>query len=315
LYYMRYSGSKQRMHYTMIFLSQACSRKKVVLRLTALALLFASLCAIPLWADKQKKERKEDYGLGLTTVVEAPESEVLNAVQAVVNSGIIQGSKEYNRDPYIDKADPASSSKLFPDWAGPGKVFYKVRTEVLDPRGFYQSTDIGTLAVRYIVEAKDPTHTQVRIDAIFEEDFRRISHPSDGSVEAAEFKDIQDHLDATEEDKRQAAEAVKHREEEIARKALEEKAEMAEVESLSSSQNSEQALEQKVKQLRRKAERLTKVPGAQLRSAPFHTASVLKNLDPGLEVVILVKTNYWMGVETEDGQHGWIRQDQLEPMP
>jgi flagellar biosynthesis GTPase FlhF len=303
------------MHWTMIFLSPAYFRQKVPARLITLALLLATLGSASLWADKQKKERKEDYGLGLTTVIEAPESEVLEAVQAVVGNGIIQGSKEYERDPYIDKADPATSSTLFPAWTEPGKVFYKVRTEVLDPRGFYESNDIGTLAVRYVVQVKDAAHTLVRIDAIFEEDFRRFQHASDGSVEAAEFKDIQDHIDATEEQKRQAAQSEKHREEEIARKAMEEKAEMAEIESLSSSENSEQALEEKVKQLRRKAERLTKVPGAQLRSAPFHTASVLKNLDPGLEVVILVKTSYWMGVETEDGQHGWIRQDQLEPMP
>jgi hypothetical protein len=295
----------------------AQSRQKAGwLRASVIAMLwFAVFSSMLLWADKEKKERKEDYGLGLSTVVESPESEVIEAVEAVVNNGIIQGSKEYNRDPYIDKADPATSSKLFPDWSGPGKVYYKVRSEVLDPRGFYESNDIGTLAVRYVVQAKDASHTLVRIDAVFEEDFRRISHPSDGSVEAAEFKDIQDHLDATEEEKRQAAEGEKQRQEAVARKAMQEKAEMAEIDALSTSENSQQALDEKVNQLRRKAERLTKVPGAQLRSAPFHSASVLKNLEPGLEVVILVKTSYWMGVETEDGQHGWIRQDQLEPLP
>lgn len=302
----------------MISLPQLCSSRKHAFRWASrpsVILLVVVLTSIPVWADKEKKERKEDYGQGLSTVVEAPESEVLDAVETVVNNGIIQGSKEYERDPYIDKANPENSSKLFPDWTGPGKVFYKVRTQVLDPRGFYESNDIGTLAVRYVVQVKDATHTLLRIDAVFEEDFRRLSHASDGSVEAAEFKDIQDHIDASEEEKRQAAEGVKRRQEEVAHKALEEKAEMAEIEQLSTSQNSEQALEQKVNQLRRKAERLTKVPGAQLRSAPFHTATVLKNLDPGLEVVILVKTSYWMGVETEDGQHGWIRQDQLEPLP
>jgi hypothetical protein len=306
------------MYRMMISLSHVCSSRERALppaSLLTILLLVVVLTSTSIWADKQKKERKEDYGQGLNTLVEAPESEVLEAVETVVNNGIIQGSKEYERDPYIDKANPETSSKLFPDWTGPGKVFYKVRNEVLDPRGFYEGNDIGTLAVRYVVQAKDATHTLVRIDAVFEEDFRRLSHASDGSVEAAEFKDIQDHIDASEEEKRQAAESLKRRQEEVAHKALEEKAETAEIEQLSTSQNSEQALEEKVKQLRRKVERLTKVPGAQLRSAPFHTATVLKNLDPGLEVVILVKTSYWMGVETEDGQHGWIRQDQLEPLP
>jgi hypothetical protein len=41
----------------------------------------------------------------------------------------------------------------------------------------------------------------------------------------------------------------------------------------------------------------------------------LKSLDTGTEVVIVVATPYWFGVETEDGQHGWVRHDQLEPLP
>jgi hypothetical protein len=76
-----------------------------------------------------------------------------------------------------------------------------------------------------------------------------------------------------------------------------------------------QGLEQHIQELRRQAERVIKAPGAQLKSAPFHTASNLKSLDAGAEVVIVVATPYWFGVETEDGQHGWIRHDQLEPLP
>jgi hypothetical protein len=26
-------------------------------------------------------------------------------------------------------------------------------------------------------------------------------------------------------------------------------------------------------------------------------------------------TPYWYGVETTDGQHGWIKRQQLEPLP
>ena len=264
-------------------------------------------------ADAHK--RKEDFGLGFSGVIQAPESEVLDAVDAVVNDGIIQGSKEFSKDQYIENAVAASSSKLLPDWKEPGKVFYKVRNQVVDPRGFYESNDVGTLAVRYVVQSKDAGNTIVRIDAVFVEDFRRTVHPSDGSVESAEFKDIQDHVDAVEEQKKAAAEAQKNRQEEIARRALEQKAAEAEIEALSSAQSSAQSLEDRVKQLRRQAERIIKAPGAQLRSAPFHSATTLKSLEPGAEVVILVKTPYWFGVETEDGQHGWIRQDQLELLP
>jgi len=39
----------------------------------------------------------------------------------------------------------------------------------------------------------------------------------------------------------------------------------------------------------------------------------LKSLEAGVEVLILISTPYWYGVETHDGQHGWLRRDQLEP--
>jgi hypothetical protein len=41
----------------------------------------------------------------------------------------------------------------------------------------------------------------------------------------------------------------------------------------------------------------------------------MKSLEPGIEVMILISTPYWYGVETHDGQHGWIRRDQLEQLP
>jgi len=155
----------------------------------------------------------------------------------------------------------------------------------------------------------------LRIDAVFAEDFRRIVHESNGSVESAEYKDIQDQVDALELQKSQAKQGEKQRQEELARQALRRKSEEDEALALATAQTSEQGLEKHVQELRRQAERVIKAPGAQLKSAPFHTASNLKSLDTGTEVVIVVATPYWFGVETEDGQHGWIRHDQLEPLP
>ena len=83
----------------------------------------------------------------------------------------------------------------------------------------------------------------------------------------------------------------------------------------SASEQPAESLEQHVAALRRQVERLVKKPGAPLKSAPFHTASTLKSLEPGVEVLILISTPYWYGVETHDGQHGWIRRDQLEQVP
>ena len=84
---------------------------------------------------------------------------------------------------------------------------------------------------------------------------------------------------------------------------------------LAAAQTSVQAMEQHVQDLRRQAERVIKAPGAQLKSAPFRSASSLKSLETGTQVVIVIATPYWYGVETEEGQHGWIHREQLEPLP
>jgi len=272
------------------------------------------LCAVLPVHSREHKTRRQDYGLGFSTEISAPENEVLQAVEDVANNAMIQGSIEYNKDKYIDKAFCASSSSLFPDWTGPGKVFYKVREKVLAPLNFKESNDEGTLAVRYVVQSKSPQQTILRIDAVFVEDFRRTVHASNGSVESAEYKDIQDHVDALELQKKQAAESERHRQEELAKQSLQRKNEQAQAAALAALQSPE-TLEQHVDSLRHQLERVVKSPGAQLKSAPFNTATNLTSLRPGSEVVILIVTPYWYGVETEDGQHGWINRAQLEPLP
>jgi len=292
--------------------------KRLMLTIMRRPLVMFSLCVaagvLPLYG-REHKTRKEDYGLGFQTQIEAPESEVLQAVDDVINDGIIQGSKEYNKDKYIDKASPAESSSLFPEWNGPGQVFYKVRTDVLAPVNFKESNDEGTLAVRYIVQSKGPKQTILRIDAVFVEEFRRTVHPSNGSVEGAEYKDVQDHVDALELQKKQAQESEKHRQEVLAKETLERKRQQDEASALATSQASSESLEQHVANLRHQLERVVKAPGAQLKSAPFRTATNLNALKGGAAVVILIITPYWYGVETEDGQHGWVSREQLEPLP
>lgn len=74
-------------------------------------------------------------------------------------------------------------------------------------------------------------------------------------------------------------------------------------------------LEERVRELRREVERIVKSPGAALKSAPFHTASTIQSLPPGAQVLIVISTPYWFGVETHNGQHGWILRDELELVP
>ena len=282
-----------------------------------IALLLSALLAsppIPLQAGTGAAQKSE-YSPGCSVEIPSPEEVVLAAVEDVVNNGIIQGSKEYSRDSYVEKASAADSSSLFPQWKEGGRVFYKVRNKVLAPANFKESQDEGTLAVRYVVQSKDQGRTILRIDAVFVEDFRRATHISNGSVEGAECKDVQDHVDAIELKKKQADESEKHRQEELAKRALEKKREQEESAALAANPPSGTDLEQRVLALRRQVERVVKAPGAQLRSAPFQSATSLKTLAPGAEVVILITTPHWFGVETVDGEHGWIHQQQLERLP
>jgi len=280
-----------------------------------LALLFFSLAPPVRAREHKRKVKAEDYGLGFSTEISAPESEVLQAVEEIVNDGIIQGSKEFNKDKFIDSATTASSTSLFPEWKEPGKVYYKVRTNVLAPLNFKDSKDEGTVAVRYVVLSKDPSKTILRIDAVFAEDFRRTVHASDGSVENAECQDVQDHIEAAQALKKQMEERDKQREEKIAAETLARNRKADEASALVASQTSAQTQDQRLNALRHQAERVVKAPGGQLKTAPFHSASNVKPLEGGAEVVILVVTPYWYGVETTDGQHGWINRHQLEPLP
>jgi len=298
---------------------------QVPILLVALALAFVT--------PGHSRDRKDtvQYGTGLIVNIPASGDEVEKAVQEVVENGIIRGSKEYNKDEYITGATTTQNSTLFPSWTEGGKVFYKVRLHVLDPRNFKDSGDVGTLAVRYVVLNQDDKHTVLRIDAIFVEDFRHAAHASNGSVEGAEYKDIHDHIESLELMKQETADAEKEKAEATRKKFIatnsdqnvqpptpgESAADLAPTATASEddTDNSEETLEQRVQKLRREAERLVKAPGAPLKSAPFHSASNLQSLTAGTEVLIVISTPYWFGVETHDGHHGWILRDDLEELP
>src|ERR1700736_1503870 len=185
-----------------------------VVIVAALLLIVLSGGAPPLSA---REKDATQYGAGLIVNVPFPESEVTQAVEDVVQNGIIRGSKEYNKDEYIAGAKAITSSRAFPAWTDGGKVFYKVRTNALDPRNFKNGGDVGTLTVRYVVQAQGDANTVLRIDAVFVELFRKTVHPSNGTVESNEYKDIHDHLEAMELMKKQTAEAEKAKAQQFAK--------------------------------------------------------------------------------------------------
>ncbi|HLX85925.1 MAG TPA: hypothetical protein VKR59_18650 [Terriglobales bacterium] len=365
--------------------------------------------AIPGQARILKRDKDASpYGEGLIVNVPLPEAEVATVVEDVAANSIIRGTKEYNKDEYIGGAEAASSSTLFPVWKDGGKVFFKVRKEAIDPRNFKDGGDVGTLAVRYVVQPQGDKNTILRINALFGEDFRRTVHQSNGSVESSEYQDIHDRLDAIELMKKENAEAEQARQEQLAKKksgvsgnnndssssssgsgSSSSRSDLADMKSgdVNSSEPpkndppkaapsgppaiatvadaasvtehdrddqdgnakgaavpellstptpsslpqasvpqtslptsavpelSGESLEQHVAELRRQVERLVKKPGAPLKSAPFHTASTVRSLAPGTEVLVVISTTYWYGIETHEGEHGWLRRDEVEQIP
>ena len=305
-----------------------------------------------------REKNSVQYGVGLIVNIPTPVAEVTEAVGDVAGNGIIRGTKEYNKDEYISGAVPAASTPIFPAWKDPGKVFYKVRKSALNPWNFKDSADVGTVAVRYIVQPQGEKNSILRIDALYVEDFRRAVHQSNGSVESSEYKDIQDHLTQMELVKKETEEAVREKQEHIAKKEFDldnntellstpsesgagessSRADDAETNGQSPrvqslrvpsprrsappssatsilAQDPNETPEQRIARLRHEVERTVKNPGAPLKSAPFHTASTVKTLVPGTEVLVVILSTYWLGVETHEGAHGWIRRDQLELLP
>jgi len=286
-------------------------------------LAFALCCCLPLTA---KEKDGVHYGAGLIVNVPLGEDEVAQVVADVAQNGIIRGTKEYNKDEYVSGATAVDSSKAFPAWTDGGKVFYKERKHALDPRNFKDSGDMGTLTVRYVVQEQGEKNTVLRIEAVFVEEFRHVAHPSDGSVESAEYKSIQEHLDAIENVKKQTAQIEEERRQPPAVKPLAAPPATTNdtvpavetpptVVSTTLTTAPAVSLEQRLHDLHHQLQRLVKAPGAPLKSSPFHTARTLQSLPTGSEVLVLILTPYWYGVETHDGQHGWILRDQLEQLP
>jgi hypothetical protein len=316
---------------------------------TARWIVLFVLFILPLLPASARTKDKVSYGEGLIVNIPMPIAQVEIIVEDVASNGIIRGTKEYNKDQYVGGAKSATAPHVFPPWTEAGKVFYKVRTEAIDPVNFKDTNDVGTLEVRYILQPQGQKNTVLRIDALFQEEFRHAIHQSNGSVETAEYKDIREHLDSIQVMRQQDAEARMERQEKLAQmqnhspsgdsssgtsqpmaqnvpaatdpsSSSSSRVEVpysAEVASNPDSTGQKQplTLEQQIKELRRRVERIVKSPGAPLKSAPFHTAGTLQLLASGTEVLIVIDTPYWYGVETHDGQHGWMMRDELEQKP
>jgi hypothetical protein len=278
--------------------------------------LAAVLCVC--FAAKQARSAPKERdlpGAGLVAEFSASYQDALQALQEIVQDQTIHGTYMFDREKTLTGAATAESSPLFERWSAAGKVFYKVRTEAIAPRHFRESADLGTIAVRYVLTSVSPERTRLRIDAIFVEKARRKAHASDGTVESSECQAVQERLQAIQLAGQEAEDALRHRESiALAQQSLLRQRE-DESTRLAAAQTSLQDLERRVDALRHQVERRVKAPGASLKAAPFRSAAKLADLPAYTEVVIAIVTPHWLGVETPQGQHGWLPVEQLESLP
>jgi hypothetical protein len=266
--------------------------------------------ANPSPSSTQKSPELEGFAIDL----KATEEDVIKAVQDVVEDQMIHGTSVYAREDNLTEAESATSSSYYGVWQGPGHVFYKIRRGALSPKHFKNPNDMGTITVRYVVQGVSANRTHLQIDAVFVEDAMHKVHPSDSTVETSEFAEINAHLLQIHKEEQQTAELVKQRQKDDESRAAA-KVRDQELARLNSAEASLKDLQARAHQLRHDVEVKVKNPNTELKAAPFQRAAKLQSLTEGTEVVIEIITPYWYGVETDQGQRGWLRQDQVEPLP
>ena len=262
----------------------------------------------------QFSRHKSEDAEGFAIDVKASEEDVVKAVQSVADDTIIHGTWMYARETNLTEAESDTSSAYYGAWQGAGRAFYKVRRGTLSPKHFKDAADMGTITVRYVVQAVSANRTHLQIDAVFVEDASRKVHPSDITVETSEFAEINAHILKIHREEQQTAELVKQRQQaDEARAAA--KVRDQELARLNSAESSLRDLQSRAHELRHDIEVKVKNPSTELKAAPFQRSAKLQSLTAGTQVVIEIITPYWYGVETDQGQRGWLRQDQVEPLP
>jgi Bacterial SH3 domain len=318
------------------------SRARVGTRITKIqrlctALSLFLLCVPVSWAAR-------DTGAASFSIdLDKPYADVLAIVSDVAHAATIKGTFEYRGEDSLDKAEFQENSRVFPAWTEPGKVFYKVRTKALSPSHFLNSNDVGTVAVRYVVQERGPNSTRLFIDAVFVENARHHGHPSDGYVETCEFGEIGKRLKerdqllaetATGQQFSPGTESSSRKEDALAQPVAHPSPPVPAAEVVDTSKTSDLAnaiaeqksqlaadyaglekLEGQARQLRSAEFVKVKADRAELKALPYTHARVVESLKRGQEVTVLSKSAFWYQVRSEDGQEGWISHSMLEAQP
>ncbi|HEY2547444.1 MAG TPA: hypothetical protein VGI46_15350 [Candidatus Acidoferrum sp.] len=247
--------------------------------------------------------------------VQNAEADVLTVVQAVADDHVVHGTYVYEHEKTLGEAVAESSSAFFGPWKDQGRAFYKVRRNALAPRNFKDSSDIGVITVRYVVRAVSLERTHLEITAVFVEDGTHRVHPSDTTVETSEFAEIKNQLGALSRDRQQAAEIQKKRNMDAEQASSLARQRDEEIGRYQAAESSLKILEARADELQHAVE--VRIPAASidLKSAPFRGAATLTKIPANSDVLVEIVTIYWYGVETTDGHRGWVRRDQVVPLP
>jgi len=170
------------------------------------------------------------------------------------------------------------------------------------------------ITVRYIVHSLSEPLTHLEIKAVFVEDGTRRVHASDGTVETSEYAELQTQLGNLQKERAQAAEITQKRAA-VAEEAALAKQKDEEVGRYQAAQSSVKNLEQRLNQLQRAVEVRVSAQDTELKSAPFRSAASLTKMPANSDLLVEIVTAYWYGVETTDGHRGWVRRDQVVPLP
>ncbi len=282
---------------------------------TTLMALTVVLFTVTFAAGSFARTKDPELGAGLTREFSSSPEDMMQALREVLGDNIIHGTLIYDKQPVLDGAKSADSTPVFEAYRGSGKVFYKVRPDAIAPRHFLDSADQGTIAVRYILTTITPERVRLHIDALYVEKNHRVVHISDGTVEASEAKTIEDHLTAIQFTEQETAEANRRRESAELVKETQLRQHIEETKLLEQTQGSVQDMERQILALRHEMERRVKAPGAQMKAAPFLSSAGLATVPAYTELLVVIVTPHWYGVETPDGHRGWLPVDQLEPLP
>jgi hypothetical protein len=277
---------------------------------TRIILIFLLCGARPSFADKAGSTAP-----GFAIDLPNSEADVVSVIQSVAEDSVIRGTYVYEREKVLNGASSETSSSYFGNWTQAGKVFYKVRRDALAPRNFKDSSDIGQITVRYVVQSTSAETTHLQITAVFVEDGTHRVHASDTTVESNEYAEIKKQLDSLVRDRQKTAEQRQKKKEEndkVVTLALESRAETSRYQSAESSLTS---LQQRVSELQHALEVRVSNGNTELKAAPFRTATTLTKLAGNSDVLVEIITPYWYGVETTDGHRGWVRRDQVVALP